>query len=89
MNLWTAALGNNPLIHALRIHNLNTQLETQLAEIAKDTNSQPIVNSRATAAGDSRKLRGIPTIARGVTGTSPGTDPLAVVLEQERRKSAA
>lgn len=29
----------------------------------------------ATAGGDERKLRGIPAIARGVSGVSPGTRP--------------
>ena len=32
---------------------------------------------RATLAGDERRLRGIPVCARGVSGTSPGTNPLA------------
>lgn len=39
----------------------------------------------STAAGDSRKLRGIPVQAHGVGGTSPGSDPLQAVIEKERR----
>lgn len=35
-----------------------------------------------TAGGDSRRLRGVPAIARGVAGVSPGTDPF---VETERR----
>ena len=42
--------------------------------------------TRATAAGDSAKLRGIPVQARGVGGTSPGTDPLAALLDKERQR---
>lgn len=31
--------------------------------------------ARATLGGDDRRLRGIPCIARGVAGVSPGTAP--------------
>ena len=43
-------------------------------------------HSKATLPGDSRRLRGIPVVG-GVSGTSPGTDPLAAVLAKERFKS--
>jgi hypothetical protein len=33
-------------------------------------------NFVGTAGGDSRRLRGIPVVARGVSGVSPGTHPL-------------
>lgn len=33
---------------------------------------------RTTAAGDERKLRGIPCIARGVGGAIPGSSPHAI-----------
>jgi len=38
-----------------------------------------------TAAGDTRKLRGIPAIGRGVAGAMNGTDGLREVLKKERR----
>ncbi len=47
--------------------------------------------TKATAPGDSRKLRGIP-VAGGACGTSPNTDPLAETIrrdEQRRRRWAA
>jgi len=45
---------------------------------------QPVATvSRATLPGDTRRLRGIPVIARGVSGTSPSTDPYA---ETKRRR---
>lgn len=34
--------------------------------------------ARATLPGDTRRLRGIPCVARGVAGVSPGTDPRSV-----------
>ena len=40
--------------------------------------------TKATAPGDSRKLRGIP-VAGGACGTSPGTDPLAALIDKENR----
>lgn len=43
-----------------------------------DAPSAPTV-ARATLAGDTRRLRGIPCVARGVAGVSPGTDPRSVV----------
>lgn len=45
---------------------------------ARKAAAQPIDSktvTRATAAGDHRKLRGIPAIARGVPGAQPGTIP--------------
>lgn len=38
---------------------------------------------RNTAA-DARVLRMIPVVAEGVSGTAPGTDPLAETIERER-----
>jgi hypothetical protein len=37
-----------------------------------------------TAAGDSRTLRGIPAIGRGVSGTMPGTSPMGALMRSER-----
>ena len=34
--------------------------------------------ARATLPGDNRRLRGIPVVARGVAGVSPGTDPASI-----------
>jgi len=34
--------------------------------------------ARATLAGDGRRLRGIPVVARGVSGASPGSVPHAI-----------
>lgn len=44
--------------------------------------------TKATAPGDSRKLRGIP-VAGGACGTSPGTDPLSALIAKESRRRAA
>lgn len=44
----------------------------------------PETVARATLPGDNRRLRGIPVCAMGVTGVSPGTDPLAALLSSER-----
>lgn len=42
--------------------------ESQVAEVPKTV-------ARATLPGDTRRLRGIPVVARGVRGASPGTHP--------------
>ena len=39
----------------------------------------------ATAAGDGRRLRGLPAIGRGSSGAIPGTDPPRALLAKERR----
>lgn len=47
-----------------------------LARILKETAADhPPPTRGATAGGDSRKLRGIPAIGRGVSGAIPGTRP--------------
>lgn len=43
-------------------------LESQVSET-------PQTVARATLPGDNRRLRGIPCVARGVAGVSPGTHP--------------
>jgi hypothetical protein len=48
-------------------------IESSVAEIPKTV-------ARATLPGDNRRLRGIPCIARGVQGCSPGTDPAWAVV---------
>lgn len=51
--------------------------ERKLARIVLESQSLglPQTVARATLAGDNRRLRGIPVVARGVTGASPGTMP--------------
>jgi hypothetical protein len=61
------------LKHAeLDLHNLRTR-----ERIARETHDeQPDTKlTFGTAAGDERKLRGWPCIARGVPGAIPGTSP--------------
>jgi hypothetical protein len=46
-----------------------------LIETGANQPDLPPTPTNATLPGDTRRLRGIPVIARGVTGTSPGTNP--------------
>lgn len=67
MNTWTTKA------HQLRQHQADI-----LAEILLDVDPQTLEREHryiATAAGDERKLRGIPAIGRGVQGCIPGTSP--------------
>lgn len=62
----------------------------RIAEITAEAEANapdeaPSTVARATLPGDSRRLRGIPVIGR-VSGTSPGSDPLAEVLRNERMR---
>ena len=56
------------------------ELEHQQAIALIDNGKTPLSDST-----DARRLRGIPCIAEGVTGTSPGTDPLRAVLATDHR----
>jgi hypothetical protein len=50
-------------------------------EMAPDT----LTSAGATAAGDERRLRGVPVQARGVGGTVLGTHPLAALMAKQPR----
>jgi len=61
------------------------ELADIVAKAAANTQDQrPNVATvaQATLPGDQRRLRGIPVVG-GVSGTSPGTDPLAATLANE------
>lgn len=58
-------------IEAARLEAQQAQI---LRELAQDTTLDD-VPSKATAPGDTRKLRGIPAIGRGVAGAIPGSVP--------------
>ena len=62
-----------------RSHELRRAQAQQLATILLEVDpTEPALQERryrATAAGDERKLRGIPAIGRSVTGAIPGTSP--------------
>ena len=77
MSTWTA-----------RTHELHTAQARQLADILLDIDpNEPAIKEkryRATAAGDERKLRGIPAIARGVPGAIPGSSPHHARLDNVR-----
>jgi len=62
---------------------MDAEHEVKLAQIALDSGNN--VLSRSTAAGDERKLRGIPTVARGVAGAQPGTQPEQETIARDER----
>lgn len=67
MSLWTT-----------RAHDLLRAQAQQIATIIRDIDPTDQTTYRTTAAGDERKLRGIPAIGRGVTGAIPGTSPHSI-----------
>jgi hypothetical protein len=69
--------------HPLPRYTNTTHADLQkIARITQDHDPHPTTTTSATLPGDQRRLRGIPVQARGVTGTSPGTNP---ATETERR----
>jgi hypothetical protein len=63
-----------------RVHDLvGEDLVEQVAEISRDMNAQVDTVVSATLPGDSRRLRGLPCFAKGVSGVQtdsyvPGSD---------------
>lgn len=47
----------------------------KIRRITREASERHVVIGHATAGGDQRRLRGIPAIARGVTGAINGTAP--------------
>ena len=67
MNTWTA-----------KAHNLRAAQAAVLADILLNVDTRQLETEHryiATAAGDERKLRGIPAIGRSVAGAIPGSSP--------------
>ena len=58
-------------------------LERILAEIGDE---ETATAAGATAAGDPRRLRGIPAVGRGTSGAVFGSDPLRALLAKESRR---
>ena len=53
--------------------------ERKIERIVLESTEVTVVTvARATLPGDNRRLRGIPVVARGVAGVSPGTDPSSI-----------
>lgn len=71
------------ILRAAKNARLDKSNAEKLAELAREQD-QPLPSVSQTAAGDSRKLRGIPVMAPGVGSTIAGTDPLAALLAKER-----
>jgi hypothetical protein len=74
MNSWTKPLGDRVPLWVkhrdLAIHQAQT-----IAHALRETDTIFERPTHATAAGDERKLRGIPAIGRGVQGVINGTRP--------------
>ena len=58
-------------------------LDRILAEVGDEP---PVSAAGATAAGDPRRLRGLPAVGRGCGGAIFGTDPLRALIAKESRR---
>ena len=53
-------------------------------QILREASDEPVTSSAgATAAGDERRLRGIPAIGRATSGAVSGSDPVRALLAKE------
>ncbi len=76
-----------PLPRAYR-RQLQAEDSAKVVEIVREVGEaeEPPSVAGATAAGDERRLRGIPAISRGTSGAVFGSDPLRAFLWKERRR---
>jgi len=76
-----------PLPRAYR-RQLQAEDLARVEEIVREVGEaeEPPAVAGATAAGDERRLRGIPAISRGTSGAIAGSDPLRALLQKERRR---
>lgn len=65
--------GDGRLLLIVKDTRLQLALAIQLTELSRETDMP--MPSRATAAGDTMKLRGIPAVGRGVPGAIRGSRP--------------
>jgi hypothetical protein len=63
---------------------MSVDLDRQLARIALEVGGDLPDHGAATAAGDPRKLRGLPAIGYGVGGAIAGTQPERETLRRQR-----
>ena len=52
--------------------------------VAETADAAPMGAAGQTAAGDGRRLRGIPAVSRHTSGAIPWTNPLAALLAKQR-----
>ena len=66
------------------------QAERKIAKAILESGDYPDANGRvyrSSADGHNRdRRRGLPVISKGVSGTAPGTDPVAELLRKESRR---
>ena len=61
-------------------------LEKVMRLVQEAVDETPESTAGSTAGGDGRRLRGIPSVGRGVSGAIGGTDPLRALMAKERQK---
>lgn len=77
--------GEGPAAAFQRLVREEAEQQQKIERICAESGVEPNgAKYPATAAGDWRKLRGIPVQAKGVSGNVVGTDPLATLLAKER-----
>lgn len=81
--IYSPALGDSPLNLWLRRQQEAAELERQVARIALEAGGE-LQHGAATAAGDPRRLRGIPAIGYGVSGALAGSQPERAALKERR-----
>ena len=80
------ALVPQPLPRAHR-RQLQAEDAAKLELILREVTDEPASSAAgATAAGDERRLRGIPAVSKGTSGAMFGSDPVRALLAKERHR---
>jgi hypothetical protein len=74
----TEAIGEGRLLRSVQGARVERNLTRQVAKLEREESTT--TTAGGTAAGDPRRLRGLPAIGRNVSGAIPGTDPVAEAL---------
>ena len=65
-----------PLLPRFEAARQKLEDEAKIEKLVQESGDSLRTVARATLAGDSRRMRGIPVVGRGIGGTSPHTHPL-------------
>lgn len=80
----TSPIGSDRLNLWLRRRREAVDLERQLVRIAEEVGADLPAVTSATAAGDPRRLRGIPAIGYGTSGAIAGSQPEREAIRPNR-----
>jgi hypothetical protein len=75
-------LGDEPLNRVRQAERVAAGFAAQRQRIEREVVGTREQSARVTAAGDARRLRGVPCAGRGISGHIAGTDPVEALMDK-------